>query len=106
MYKAYEYGVVPVNNNACQVIEHDEQQVSMLGRAKNFFGRAKNALAVGFAGASGLAMTSTASAAELDFSGATEELGGVKTTIVAIIGTLVVLVGIGLAWKYFKRTAH
>lgn len=83
-----------------------ESKPTMLQRTKNFFGRAKQSLAVGFAGASGLVLTQNASAAELDFSGATEELGGVKTTIVAIIGTLVVLVGIGLAWKYFKRTAH
>lgn len=44
-------------------------------------------------------------AASLDFTGATGELDGVKTAVIGIIGALVVLVGIGLAWAYFKRTA-
>lgn len=72
---------------------------------QSFFDRAKTALAVGVAGASGLVLTQNASAAELDFSGATEELGGVKTAILGIIGALVVIIGIGIAWSYFKRTA-
>lgn len=44
-------------------------------------------------------------ASSLDFTGATGELDGVKTAVVGIIGTLVVLIGIGIAWSYFKRTA-
>lgn len=54
-----------------------------------------------------MALSSTPSfaAASLDFSGATAELDGVKTAVVGIIGTLLVLVGIGIAWAYFKRTA-
>lgn len=52
-----------------------------------------------------LAVSNANAAASLDFSGATEELAGVQTSVVAIIGTLVVLVGIGIAWAYFKRTA-
>jgi hypothetical protein len=51
-------------------------------------------------------LTSGANAASsLDFTGATGELDGVKTAVVGIIGTLVVLIGIGIAWSYFKRTA-
>lgn len=42
---------------------------------------------------------------ELDLSSASTELTGVKTAVLGIIGTLVVLVGIGIAWSYFKRTA-
>lgn len=53
-----------------------------------------------------LALSNTANAAGLlDFSGATGELDGAKTSIVGIIATLVVFIGIGLAWAYFKRTA-
>jgi len=55
---------------------------------------------------SALMLTSGANAAaSLDFTGATEELTGVQTAVVGIIGTLVVLIGIGIAWSYFKRTA-
>lgn len=95
-----------LNQNVVAVQYDEHSKPTFMQRTKNFFGRAKQSLAVGVAGASGLVLTQNAVAAELDFSGATEELGGVKTTLVAIIGTLVVLVGIGLAWKYFKRTAH
>lgn len=53
-----------------------------------------------------LALSPAANAASsLDFTGATGELDGVKTAVVGIIGTLVVLIGIGIAWSYFKRTA-
>lgn len=51
-----------------------------------------------------MALAPAANAA-LDFSGATGELDGVKTAVIGIIGTLVVLIGIGIAWSYFKRTA-
>jgi len=44
-------------------------------------------------------------AASLDFTGASGELDGVKVAVVGIIGVLVTLIGIGLAWAYFKRTA-
>ena len=53
-----------------------------------------------------MALSPAANAASsLDFTGATGELDGVKTAVVGIIGTLVVLIGIGIAWAYFKRTA-
>lgn len=52
-----------------------------------------------------LAMSNANAAASLDFAGATGELDGVKTAVIGIIGTLVVLIGIGIAWSYFKRTA-
>ncbi len=53
-----------------------------------------------------MALSPAANAASsLDFTGATEELTGVQTAVVGIIGTLVVLIGIGIAWSYFKRTA-
>lgn len=52
-----------------------------------------------------LAMSNAHAVSSLDFTGATAELDGVKTTVIGIIGTLVVLIGIGLAWSYFKRTA-
>ena len=53
-----------------------------------------------------MALSPAANAASsLDFTGATGELDGVKTAVVGIIGTLVVLIGIGIAWVYFKRTA-
>jgi hypothetical protein len=56
------------------------------------------------AGAMVLAPTANA-AAVLDFSGVTEEIAGVQTSTVALIGSLCVLIGIGIAWAYFKRTA-
>ena len=52
-----------------------------------------------------LAMSNAHAAASLDFTGASGELDGVKTAVIGIIGTLVVLIGIGIAWSYFKRTA-
>lgn len=68
--------------------------------------RLKDAAFVGAVTGSALMLTTGANAAaSLDFTGATEELGGVQTAVVGIIGTLVVLVGIGIAWAYFKRTA-
>lgn len=65
----------------------------------------KSFLVMCFASAFALLFTNSAFAAELNFDGASAELGGVKTAIVAIIGTLVVILGIGIAWSYFKRTA-
>lgn len=68
--------------------------------------RVKDAAFVGAVTGSALMLTSGANAASsLDFTGATGELDGVKTSVVGIIGTLVVLIGIGIAWSYFKRTA-
>lgn len=84
----------------------ETQKPSLWERAKNFGGRAKESLALALATVLGLLMTQPALAAELDFSGATAELDGVKTTIIALIGLLVVIWGIGLAWSYFKRTAR
>lgn len=53
-----------------------------------------------------MALSNSANAASsLDFAGATAELDGAKTSIIGIIGTLVVFIGIGLAWAYFKKTA-
>ncbi|WP_368560636.1 hypothetical protein [Acinetobacter baumannii] len=52
-----------------------------------------------------LALSPAANAASLDFTGASGELDGVKTAVVGIIGVLVTLIGIGIAWSYFKRTA-
>ena len=68
--------------------------------------RIKDAVFVGAVTGSALMLTTGANAASsLDFTGATGELDGVKTAVVGIIGTLVVLIGIGIAWSYFKRTA-
>lgn len=55
-------------------------------------------------GAMALAPAANA-AAVLDFSGASVEIAGVQTSVVQIISALVVLIGIGIAWAYFKRTA-
>ena len=68
--------------------------------------RLKDAVFVGAVTGSALMLTTGANAAtSLDYTGATEELSGVQVAVVGIIGTLVVLVGIGIAWAYFKRTA-
>ena len=78
----------------------------LLQKKPTFVQRAKDAAFVGAVTGSALMLTSGANAASsLDFSGATGELDGVKTAVIGIIGTLVVLIGIGIAWSYFKRTA-
>lgn len=78
----------------------------LLQKKPTFVQRAKDAAFVGAVTGSALMLTSGANAAaSLDFTGATEELAGVQTAVVGIIGTLVVLIGIGIAWAYFKRTA-
>lgn len=77
-----------------------------LQKKPTFVQRAKDAAFVGAVTGSALMLTSGANAAaSLDFTGATDELAGVQTAVVGIIGTLVVLIGIGIAWAYFKRTA-
>lgn len=78
----------------------------LLQKKPTFVQRAKDAVFVGAVTGSALMLTSGANAAaSLDFTGATQELAGVQTAVVGIIGTLVVLIGIGIAWAYFKRTA-
>lgn len=77
----------------------------LLQKKPTFVQRAKDAAFVGAVTGSALMLTSGANAAVLDFAGASEELSGVQTAVVGIIGTLVVLIGIGIAWSYFKRTA-
>ena len=78
----------------------------LLQKKPTFVQRAKDAAFVGAVTGSALMLTSGANAAaSLDFTGATEELAGVQTAVVGIIGSLVVLIGIGIAWTYFKRTA-
>ena len=78
----------------------------LLQKKPTFVQRAKDAAFVGAVTGSALMLTSGANAASsLDFTGATGELDGVKTAVIGIIGTLVVLIGIGIAWSYFKRTA-
>lgn len=79
--------------------------MNMLAFLKDKFLSFKTFLTMCFFGAFALLFTNSAHAAELNFDGASAELGGVKTAIVAIIGTLVVILGIGIAWSYFKRTA-
>lgn len=83
-----------------------ENQEIVLQKKPTFVQRAKDAAFVGAVTGSALMLTSGANAAaSLDFTGATQELTGVQTAVVGIIGTLVVLIGIGIAWAYFKRTA-
>lgn len=83
-----------------------ENQEIVLQKKPTFVQRAKDAAFVGAVTGSALMLTSGANAASsLDFTGATAELAGVQTAVVGIIGTLVVLIGIGIAWAYFKRTA-
>lgn len=55
--------------------------------------------------AGAMVLAPTANAALLDFSGVTEEIAGVQTSTIALISALVILIGIGIAWSYFKRTA-
>ena len=76
-----------------------------LQKKPTFVSRVKDAAFVGAVTGSALMLTSGANAASLDFTGASEELTGVQTAVVGIIGSLVVLIGIGIAWSYFKRTA-
>ena len=87
-------------------MSNNPQNAILLQKKPTFVQRAKDAAFVGAVTGSALMLTSGANAASsLDFSGASGELDGVKTAVVGIIGTLVVLIGIGIAWSYFKRTA-
>lgn len=67
--------------------------------------RIKNAAFVGAIGATTALVPFATNAAELDLSGAADELTGTKTAILGIIAVLVVLVGISIGWSYFKRGA-
>jgi microcompartment protein CcmK/EutM len=87
-------------------MSNNPQNAILLQKKPTFVQRAKDAAFVGAVTGSALLLTSGANAASsLDFTGATGELDGVKTAVIGIIGTLVVLIGIGIAWSYFKRTA-
>ena len=87
-------------------MSNNPQNAILLQKKPTFVQRAKDAAFVGAVTGSALMLTSGAYAASsLDFTGATGELDGVKTAVIGIIGTLVVLIGIGIAWSYFKRTA-
>ena len=87
-------------------MSNNPQNAILLQKKPTFVQRAKDAAFVGAVTGSALMLTSGANAASsLDFTGATGELDGVKTSVIGIIGTLVVLIGIGIAWSYFKRTA-
>lgn len=84
----------------------NNQTAIELQKKPTLVSRVKDAAFVGAVTGSALMLTSGANAAaSLDFTGAKEELTGVQTAVVGIIGTLVVLIGIGIAWSYFKRTA-
>lgn len=76
-----------------------------LQKKPTFVSRVKGAAFVGAVTGSTMMLTSGANAALLDFTGASDELSGVQTAVVGIIGSLVILIGIGIAWSYFKRTA-
>ncbi len=86
-------------------MSNNPQNAILLQKKPTFVQRAKDAAFVGAVTGSALMLTSGANAASLDFTGASGELDGVKTAVIGIIGTLVVLIGIGIAWSYFKRTA-
>lgn len=87
-------------------MSNNPQNAILLQKKPTFVQRAKDAAFVGAVTGSALMLTSGANAASsLDFTGASGELDGVKTAVIGIIGTLVVLIGIGIAWTYFKRTA-
>jgi hypothetical protein len=85
-------------------MSHNPQNAILLQKKPTFV-RVKDAAFAGAVTGSALMLTSGAYAASLDFTGASGELDGVKTAVIGIIGTLVVLIGIGIAWSYFKRTA-
>ncbi len=83
-----------------QIVEHKGKQTLLT--------RGKYALATGVATATATflpAMAHAAGTAELDFSGATAELGGVKTAVVGIIGILLTIFAIVIAWHTFRRSA-
>lgn len=87
-------------------MSQNPQNAILLQKKPTFVKRAKDAIFVGAVTSSALMLTTGVNAAAaLDFGGATEELSGVQTAVVGIIGTLVILVGIGIAWTYFKKTA-
>ena len=86
-------------------MSNNPQNAILLQKKPTFVQRATDAAFVGAVTGSALMFTSGANAASLDFKAASDELSGVQTAVIGIIGTLVVLIGIGIAWSYFKRTA-
>ena len=87
-------------------MSNNPQNAILLQKKPTFVQRAKDAAFVGAVTGSALMLTSGANAASpLEFAATTGELDGVKTAVIGIIGTLVVLIGIGIAWSYLKRTA-
>lgn len=67
--------------------------------------RVRDAAFVGAVTASTALIPSVSNAAELDLTAVTGELAGVKTAYLAIIAVLVVLIGIGIGWVWFKKSA-
>ena len=87
-----------MNDNTLVVIEKNGSTVLR---------RIRDAAFVGAVGASTALVSANSSAvSELDFTGASTELTGSKTAVIGIIGILMTLIGIGIAWSYFKRTAQ
>ena len=63
-------------------------------------------IATGAIAAGVTALPIVANAAELDFAGASAELEGAKTAIIGIISALIVIGGIVLGWRTFRRSAN
>lgn len=62
------------------------------------------AMAVG-AGSTYFLATTSAHAAELDFSGFNSELDGIKTAVVGVITFAIAMMAIVVGWSMFKRSA-
>lgn len=53
-----------------------------------------------------MVLSPMANAASIDAAGLTAEIDGGKTTIIALFGTALVILGIFAGWKYLKRGAN
>lgn len=84
---------------------YENVEVIVSDKKPSLFQRVKHSFAVGLASATALALTQGAHAAELDFSGVTSELDGVKTAIVALITILLTIFAIVIAWRTFRRSS-
>lgn len=80
-------------------------QVIEQQKPKSLWARSKEALFVGAVGASTMVVSTVHAADNVDYAQATNQVSGVQTAIVAVIGVLVTVLGIVLAWRTFRSSA-
>ena len=88
----------------------DTQEAQLVGvermKKPSTWQRLKDAVFVGAIGASAMTVSVVHAADDaVDYSQATGQMSGVKTAVVALVGTCLTIIGIVLAYSYFRRSA-